>query len=121
KSGKSRVTGTTAGAFTVGTATCAATACSADVTVTGALAGLRAVVAKKVAPKTLGHATIAVRGTKPVALSIKLSKKALAALKKAHSVKVTVTVTLSATGSAPVTKKYTMTLVAPKAKKKKRK
>jgi hypothetical protein len=74
---------------------------------------------KKKKPKkvTVAHATITVQAGHSAPLKLKLNKKALAALKKAGKLKVTVVVKITSPGQTTVTKTFTITLKAPKKKK----
>ena len=89
------------------TATCPAAATAACTTTASATAK----VGKKTL--TLGKSTASVATGRSATVSIKVSKKALKSWRKAGKIKVTVTVTLTVPGGAPVTVTKTVKLKAP--------
>jgi hypothetical protein len=107
------------GVFNAGTAACGAGPCS--VTATATIKGLLAkkvVVAKKKKATVVGKVHLTVAGGKTAAIKVKLTKKALKALRKKKRLKVSVKIVITDASGAKVAKTVTVTVKAPKKKKK---
>jgi hypothetical protein len=106
------------GSAAVGSVTCAGPgSCSASTTVTGSGAA-KSAKKKKSKTVTYGHARTTIAAGKKKTISVKLSKKALKALKKSGRLKSKVTIVVTSAGDKKVTKHFSLTLKRAKAKKK---